>query len=147
MSAVGERWMYPDANTQPCIFDINMNAVDPDVAGWIGVSRRVLSGGPIGSGYGLLTISREGAFEHHPTSRVSVKGIDRLHLRAAQDIPLWMRERIAILNMAEAGMYIPRIGKRWSIQDHARSGNWNGTNMPGDMRYYTLEWNPEKETS
>ena len=146
--ATMKNWLEPDADTRACIFDINTKAVDHEADGWTSVRKMVLSSGTVGSGYGLLTLAKEAAFEQHPTTRAAAKGLDRKHFREAHDLPGWMLERLAVHRIAPAGIYIPGIGKKWSLAEHASSGVWMIVDeSPYENHHYTLEWNPGKETS
>ena len=128
-------FLHPDEHTRPCIFDVNLAAVDPEREGWMRVSLRYVQL-PGDQTYSAMKLSLSSALTHHPAHRVGVKGIPSYHFKKYELIPEWIRERIAVLNMAQLDMWVRGIGKRWCDTHSFAYGN---------KRYYTLEWNCEEK--
>jgi len=115
-----------------------MNAVDPD-APWIKV-RRCIAARPMQyHGPGMIRVAD--AMTQHPTIRRYVKGLDVVNLMSLEDLPEWLRGRLAVLNIADAGTWIRGIGKRWSLVEHAQARTWVANTIG---RYYTIELNCEE---
>jgi hypothetical protein len=115
-----------------------MNAVDPD-APWVKVRRQLVQT----MAYEWSpTIAIEAAFVTHPSARVKLEALQVSHMLSISHLPVWMQERIAVLNIADAGTWIRGVGKRWPYISSARRGDWRlDTSHLG--RQYTLDVNCE----
>jgi hypothetical protein len=140
------RWLFHPPTGVACTFDIHTKAVDPQ-SPWVRVRRRCV---PRSAEEALDGMTLLEAMTRHPSTRPHTTGVlSRLStyvvaLQEMEDLPRWVRERIAILNMAEAGTRIPGIGKRWVVWDTA----FNSLPMPDrevPSAYYTLEFACENE--
>jgi len=132
------RWLTDPPETVAAIYDVDVGAVDREEP-WVKVSRRIC---PREGAYtGPAMLSLKGAMQWHPVMRSSVKGVDRIHCTCIEALPHWLQGRIAVLNMAEADVQIPGVGKRWSTNEEARAGTW--TYSTGANRFYTIERNCE----
>lgn len=130
MSTHPEKWIAGHEG-KPRIFDIDTKAVDKEST-WVRVCRRVLNRG----------IEKEEllfALNDHPSVRLGQRSAQpgTTFFRGLDDLPPILRERIAVLKMAEAGTVIPCIGKRWpntiaSGQNWARAGD-------DEYRFFTIE--------
>lgn len=112
MALDGNRWLHvPDG--APAIFDVDLYSVSP-MGSWVQVRKRLAS-----EGFEGRTI--ENAVTIHPSSRLTrqramgfAPEVGSCFLKSPEHLPAWLRERIAVLNISDAGTYVPGIGKRWS---------------------------------
>lgn len=119
MALDGNRWLHvPDG--APAIFDVDLYSVSP-MGSWVQVRKRLAS-----KGFEGRTI--ENAVTIHPSSRLTRQKamgfspeVGSCFLKSPEHLPAWLRERIAVLNISDDGVYVPGIGKRWSsiLQDMA----------------------------
>ncbi len=79
----------------------------------------------------------------HPSLRTGVKGINVASFMSLEDLPEWLRGRIAVLNIADADDWIKGVGKRWGYTSFAQSRQWIG-DLHKTGRYYTIELNCEE---
>ena len=66
-------------------------------------------------------------------------------LKDPKYLPKWIRERIAVLNIAEGATYIPQVGKRWAEfvpSVTVPNATWKRLDDNG-KRWYTLDVNCE----
>jgi hypothetical protein len=130
---------HPDESTPPCIFDVNLAAVDPERDAWISVSKRNVSAAPGAIG----CIESRRVYEQHPDHRKNNKAAEVFHFTDYEKLPEWIRKRIAVLNMAPPEVPIAGIGMRWywveleRVIPHLKLEHATIQ----DKRYYTLEWN------
>ena len=121
-------WWEPDVNTPPCIFDVNMRCVD-EVSPWVQLRKR----------------ARMALAAHiHPAAiDPNIVPHNTLHLTSPDALPQWVQNRIAVLNMADPGMWIDGVGKRWTSHLDSRAPDYEEQTI--HRRYYTLPWNFNKE--
>jgi hypothetical protein len=136
-------WWLPDAATPPCVFDIDLHSVDTD-APWVKISTRHVTKDATAEN---SLFSLRHFFTQHPVLRTAISPDHTLHLTSSGDVPKWIRERIAVLNMADVDTLIIGVGKRWSSSMYAKAKTWIlDTESLGalDRRFYTLDWNCER---
>jgi hypothetical protein len=137
-----KNWLEPDETTRPGVFDIDTRAVDPEsVPNWVNVRRRFLNTHE--APRALLDITPSNAMTNHPSSRYLVKGVDMLNIGGFEHLPMWMQERIAVLNMAPEGVVIPDVGKRWADSPHKM--RFLADRGEDNKRFYTLLWWPRPD--
>lgn len=133
------RWLTDTFNQAPSIYDVDLNAVDQD-APWVRVKRRTVD--MKSAPWMPHMLGLDSAMESHPTTRVQVKGVDVAYFKSLEDLPMWLRERIAVLNIADAGDWIKGVGKRWTLSEYAKTPNWS-RDLNNTGRCYTIEMNCE----
>ncbi len=111
MALDGNRWLHVPGET-PSVFDVDLFSVSP-MGSWVQVRKLSLHKGFTGR-------SIEHLFAIHPSNRLMreksiafAPEVGSCFLRSEEHLTKWMRERIAVLNIAEAGATIPGVGKRW----------------------------------
>ena len=146
MGVDANKWLHVPEGV-PCIYDVDLNSVD-EMGAWVRVKRRVLLSS-------RSTAELESAMMLHPSGRMyggaagvgkQTHAINVCFLKDPKYLPQWIRERIAVLNIAEGDAYIPQVGKRWTefiLSVTVHSTTWS---RPGDdgKRWYTLDVNCEK---
>ena len=124
------KWLHIVKDAPPSILDIDLKAVDYGMGGWVRIKRRVLTAQQPAGAYSELTA----AMCRHAIGRMgggaltaSGAAINVAHLRDAKYLPEWVRGRIAVLNVAEAGVHIPEVGIRWmaSKDDPENENRWS----------------------
>lgn len=129
MALDGNRWLHvPDR--QPCIFDIDL-CCESEMGRWVRVRRRL---------YKKAMVARSVA-NAHPAMRIGTQAktlasedVNTCFLKSREHLPRWLRERIAVLDIADVNMYVPDVGCRWS-----------GDTGDGDNRWYTVIFGCEGE--
>lgn len=124
MSVQANKWLHVPGDI-PCIIDIDLKTVDT-FGPWVRV--RKFNFNQSNQARQLKALMHE-----HVLTRYHASKAGSCFVRDAKFLPLWVRERIAVLNIAEAGTFIPNVGKRWEC-------------LPSDggpNRWYTLDVNCE----
>lgn len=111
MALDGNRWLHvPDG--VPAIYDVDLYSVSP-MGSWVEVRKRIPP-----TGRASEAVAHSVAI--HPSSRLTrtravgfSPEVGSCYLRTADHMPSWLRERIAVLNIADAGVFVPGVGKRW----------------------------------
>lgn len=130
MSTHPEKWIAGHEG-KPRIFDIDTKAVDREST-WVRVCRRILNRG----------IEKDELFfalNDHPSTRLGARSAQpgTTFFKGLKDLPMILQERIAILKMADAGVAIPCVGKRWPhVVPSAPS--WARIDDDG-FRFFTIE--------
>lgn len=119
-------WLDAVPTGPACTVDVDCGAVDAQ-SPWVRVRGR-----PCSSGYVALGLTLRAAMEHHPSLRAAVKGVNTALYAERENLPLWVRGRLAVLDMAPEAARIRGVGKRWGVSYNT-------------SRFYTLEVNCEKE--
>jgi len=133
------KWLVPDMHTRPCVYDVDCRAVDAEsVPNWANVRQRFLNLHD-GNHNSLLDITPSSAMTYHPVSRHAVKGVNQCNFTGFHALPMWIQERIAVLNIAPADTIINDIGKRWGVKSST------GLIPNAEKRFYTLLWWPRSE--
>lgn len=115
-------WMHDPNPYMPALFDLRMGAVDPQHP-WVSVTRITQA----------WNIHKE--WMNHPSTRMGATA-SSCTLPEITDLPVWVQERIAVLNIAPDDTHVPGIGRRWARSQHT-PGGFNSS-YPGT--YYTLDW-------
>jgi hypothetical protein len=128
------KWLHIVKDAPPSILDIDLKAVDYGMGGWVRIKRRVLTATTASGAYRELM----NAYQRHACERLgspdmlSAGGVrqNTTHLRDAKYLPSWVRERIAVLNVAPEDAPIRKVGIRWPATPDAPEDN---------TRWYTIE--------
>lgn len=145
MGVDANKWLHiPEG--MPCIYDVDMNSVD-EMGAWVRVKRRVLL-------TSRMSAELDNSMHSHPSGRMygaagmgkQIHAVNVCFLKDPKYLPKWIRERIAVLNIAEGDTYIPQVGKRWTEFVSSVAVHKTTWSRPGDdgKRWYTLDVNCEK---